>query len=121
MKRLLGLLSLLLKAVFFFTLFAFALNNQHEVVVHFFFGHQWTTNLVVLLLITLTLGVILGVLAMVPRWWRNRTPSAKETAAPASTSSAQSTASAQAASPGKEAVPNAPHTVVPPPDSIYGP
>ena len=32
------LLQLVLKAAIFFTLFAFALNNQHEAVVHFFFG-----------------------------------------------------------------------------------
>ncbi len=38
MKRLLWLLQWLLKATIFFTLFAFALNNQHEASVYFFFG-----------------------------------------------------------------------------------
>ncbi|OYY53416.1 MAG: hypothetical protein B7Y54_03045 [Polaromonas sp. 35-63-240] len=31
----------LLKAAIFFTLFAFALNNQQTVSVHFFFGTAW--------------------------------------------------------------------------------
>jgi hypothetical protein len=31
----------LLKAAIFFTLFAFALNNQQDATVHFFFGTQW--------------------------------------------------------------------------------
>ena len=37
MKRLLWLLQWLLKATIFFTLFAFALNNQQETRVNFFF------------------------------------------------------------------------------------
>ena len=118
MKRLLGLLGMLLKSVFFFTLFAFALNNQHEVVVHFFFGHQWTTSLVVMVLLTLTVGVILGVLAMVPRWWRNRSSATKDATSP---TPSPANPAPLAASASKDAPPNAPHTVVPPPDSIYGP
>jgi len=41
-----SLVKLLLKAAIFFTLFAFALNNQADVTVHFFFGYQWTSPLV---------------------------------------------------------------------------
>lgn len=72
MKRILRLLQWLLKAAVLFTLFAFALNNQHETRVNFFFGQHWqaSTNLVVLA--SLTLGVVIGVLGMVPRWWRQR-------------------------------------------------
>lgn len=70
MKRLLRLLQWILKAAVLFTLFAFALNNQHETRVNFFFGQHWqaSTNLVVL--VTFTLGVAAGALGMVPRWWR---------------------------------------------------
>ena len=80
MKRLLQLLQWALKAAVLFTLFAFALNNQHETRVNFFFGHHWraSTNLVVLA--SLSLGVVIGVLGMVPRWWRQR--HAARTAAP---------------------------------------
>jgi uncharacterized integral membrane protein len=66
------LLQLLLKAAIFFTLFAFALNNQHEAVVHFFFGTTWQAPLVLVVLAAFILGVALGVLGMVPRWWKHR-------------------------------------------------
>lgn len=62
----------LLKAAIFFTLFAFALNNQQSVSVHFFFGTQWTASLVLVVLAAFTLGVAVGVLGMVPHWWRHR-------------------------------------------------
>ena len=41
-----SLVKLLFKAAIFFTLFAFALNNQADVTVHFFFGYHWTSPLV---------------------------------------------------------------------------
>jgi lipopolysaccharide assembly protein A len=72
MHKLLWLLRWILKAAIFFTLFAFALNNQHEVVAHFFFGRHWAAPLVVIVLIAFTAGLMLGVLGMVPRWWRYR-------------------------------------------------
>jgi uncharacterized integral membrane protein len=62
----------LLKAAIFFTLFAFALNNQQDATVHFFFGTQWSAPLVLVVLAAFTLGVIVGVLGMVPRWWHHR-------------------------------------------------
>ncbi len=72
MTNLLWLLRWILKAAIFFTLFAFALNNQHEVVAHFFFGNMWRTPLIVVVLIAFTGGLVIGVLGMVPRWWRQR-------------------------------------------------
>jgi lipopolysaccharide assembly protein A len=72
MKRLLRLLQWLLKAAVFFTLFAFALNNQQETRVHLFFGTFWQAPTVLVVLLAFTLGVVLGVLGMVPRWWRHR-------------------------------------------------
>ena len=62
----------LLKAAIFFTLFAFALNNQHEATVNFFFGRQWSAPLVLVVLSAFTLGVAVGALGMVPRWWKHR-------------------------------------------------
>jgi len=38
MNHLMWLLKWVLKAAIFFTLFAFALNNQQDTTVHFFFG-----------------------------------------------------------------------------------
>lgn len=75
-------LSWLLKAAIFFTLFAFALNNQHEATVNFFFGTQWSAPLVLVVLAAFTLGIAVGALAMVPRWWQHRS-AARRGAAPA--------------------------------------
>lgn len=72
MKQLLWLLRWVLKAAIFFTLFAFALNNQHDASVHFFFGAQWRAPMVLVVLAAFALGLIVGVLGMVPRWWRER-------------------------------------------------
>lgn len=62
----------LLKAAIFFTLFAFALNNQQPATVHFFFGTSWTGPMVLVVLATFAAGLVVGALGMVPRWWRNR-------------------------------------------------
>ena len=62
----------LLKAAIFFTLFAFALNNQQDATVHFFFGTQWRAPLVLVVLAAFALGLAVGALGMVPRWWKHR-------------------------------------------------
>jgi putative membrane protein len=72
LKNLMWLLRLLLKTAIFFTLFAFALNNQHDAVVHFFFGTTWQAPLVLVVLIAFVIGVAVGVVGMVPRWWKHR-------------------------------------------------
>ncbi len=72
MKQLLWLLKWILKAAIFFTLFAFALNNQQDTTVHFFFGTQWRAPQVLVVLTTFAAGVVVGVLGMVPRWWQHR-------------------------------------------------
>jgi putative membrane protein len=46
----------LLKAAIFFTLFAFALNNQQDATVHFFFGTQWRAPLVLVVLTAFAAG-----------------------------------------------------------------
>mgnify|MGYP002347232149 CR=1 FL=1 len=72
----------LLKAAIFFTLFAFALNNQHDATVHFFFGTQWRAPLVLVVLSAFALGVIVGALGMVPRWLRHRNAARRAQASP---------------------------------------
>jgi len=62
----------LLKAAIFFTLFAFALNNQQTVAVHFFFGTLWQAPLVLVVLAVFTCGLALGIFVMMPRWWKTR-------------------------------------------------
>ena len=62
----------LLKAAIFFTLFAFALNNQQVIAVNFFFGTFWKAPLVLVVLTAFGTGLALGVLLMMPRWWKKR-------------------------------------------------
>jgi putative membrane protein len=62
----------LLKAAIFFALFAFALNNQQDVTVNFFFGTLWRAPLVLVVLAAFAVGVGVGALGMVPRWWKHR-------------------------------------------------
>jgi len=65
-------LTWLLKAAIFFTLFAFALNNQQDATVHFFFGTAWRAPLVLVVLAAFASGLVIGALGMVPRWWKHR-------------------------------------------------
>src|SRR5262245_58496283 len=72
----------LIRGFIFFTLFAFALNNQHDTIVHWFFGAQWRAPLVIVVLAAFAAGLALGVLAMVPRWWRGRRLSQRQARTP---------------------------------------
>ena len=72
MKAFIRLLQWTLKATVFFILLAFALNNQEDVAVHFFWGLQWQAPMVLVLLTVFAIGLAVGVLGMVPRWWRER-------------------------------------------------
>jgi len=62
----------LVRAALFFTLFAFALNNQHESTIRWFFGQEWHTSMVFIVLGAFALGCAFGVFAMVPSWWKHR-------------------------------------------------
>lgn len=86
MKHLMWLLKWILKAAIFFALFAFALNNQQDATVHFFFGTEWRAPLVLVVLAAFAAGLVAGVLAMVPRWWKHRSAAsrAQTTIAPTS-------------------------------------
>jgi uncharacterized integral membrane protein len=82
----------LFRAFVFFTLFAFALNNQQSTAVHWFFGAEWRAPLVIVVLVAFAAGCAIGVLAMVPAWWRHRRvakrhapPAVVKAAAPPST------------------------------------
>jgi uncharacterized integral membrane protein len=65
-------ISWLLRAFIFFSLFAFALNNQQAATVRWFFGVQWQAPMVIVVLAAFGAGCALGVLAMAPHWWRHR-------------------------------------------------
>jgi uncharacterized integral membrane protein len=50
--------------------------------VHFFFGTVWQAPLVLVVLAVFSAGMALGVLVMMPRWWKNRRAPSKPPAAP---------------------------------------
>ena len=81
------LFSWLARALIFFTLFAFALNNQQPTVVHWFFGAQWQAPLVIIVLAAFAAGCAVGVLAMLPDLWRRWRRAQAPATAPAKVSS----------------------------------
>ncbi len=72
MKRMAWLIRWVLYAAIFFTFFAFALNNQQDATLRFFFGTQWRMPMALVVLSAFSVGLVAGILAMVPRWWRHR-------------------------------------------------
>ncbi|MDO5623616.1 MAG: LapA family protein [Pseudomonadota bacterium] len=72
MNKLTRLLKWILKAAVFFALFAFALNNQQDATVHLLFGHQWRAPMMLIVLAAFALGLVVGVLGMLPGWWARR-------------------------------------------------
>jgi uncharacterized integral membrane protein len=75
----------LVRAAIFFTLFAFALNNQQEAGIRWFFGQEWRAPMVFIVLAAFALGCAFGVFAMVPSWWRHRRVARKHAPAPTRT------------------------------------
>lgn len=86
-------LAWLLKAVIFFVLFAFALNNQDAVVLHLFFGTTWQAPMVLVVLATFVLGLFAGIAVMLPLWWaaRRKINSMQAAATPPTTTTAPAT------------------------------
>jgi len=74
MTKLTWLLKWILKAAIFFALFAFALNNQQDATVHLLFGRQWRAPMTLVVLAAFALGMVVGVLGMLPGWWSRRRP-----------------------------------------------
>ncbi len=81
----------LVRAVIFFTLFAFALNNQHEAAIRWFFGQEWRAPMVFIVLAAFALGCAFGAVAMVPSWWRHRRVARKHASSAAAPRLAPST------------------------------
>lgn len=61
-----------LRAVLFLLLLGFAVKNDQPVVLRYFFGYEWQTSLVVVLLCFFTLGVVIGLLALLGTLFRQR-------------------------------------------------
>jgi uncharacterized integral membrane protein len=65
-------LSWLLRGVLFVVLLGFAVKNDQPVTLRFFFGYEWNTSLVVLLLCFFAIGAGIGILAMLGAMFRLR-------------------------------------------------
>ena len=61
-----------LRALLFLLLLGFALKNDQPVVLRYFFGYEWHSSLVVVLLCFFTLGIAIGLLAMLGMLFRQR-------------------------------------------------
>ena len=61
-----------LRAVLFLLLLGFAVKNDQPVVLRYFFGYEWQTSLVVVLLCFFVVGVATGLLAMLASLFSQR-------------------------------------------------
>lgn len=57
-------LNWILRAVLFIVLLGFAVKNDQPVTLRYFFGYEWQSSLVMVLLIFFAAGTAIGVLAM---------------------------------------------------------
>jgi uncharacterized integral membrane protein len=89
----------LARAFVFFTLFAFALNNQQPVTVNWFFGVSWSAPMVIVVLAAFAVGSATAVLAMLPSWWRLRREASRWAAPPAQVTAGTQPAPAPAPAP----------------------
>ena len=85
MKTVLRALKWVIGALVFFLLFAFALNNQEKVQVHLVFGWSGQTPLVLVILLAFAVGLIAGILGMLPHWWKQRRKAEHPARSPAAT------------------------------------
>jgi len=57
-------LNWVLRAVLFIVLLGFAVKNDQPVTLRYFFGYEWQSSLVIVLLMFFAAGAVVGVLAM---------------------------------------------------------
>ena len=65
-------ISWLFQMFVFIVLLGFALKNSQPVTLHYFFGYQWQSTLVIALLLFFAVGAGLGILATLTIWFRQR-------------------------------------------------
>ena len=61
-----------LRIVLFIALLGFAVKNDQPVVLRYFFGYEWQSSLVIVVLIFFAAGTVVGVLAMLPNVLQQR-------------------------------------------------
>lgn len=65
-------ISWLIQMLLFIILLGFALKNGQPVTLHYFFGYEWQSSLVILLLLFFAVGAVLGIMATLSIWFRQR-------------------------------------------------
>lgn len=61
-----------LRAVLFILLLGFAVKNDQPVTLRYFFGYEWQSSLVTVLLVFFAFGATIGVIAMLPNALQQR-------------------------------------------------
>ncbi|MDD2722168.1 MAG: LapA family protein [Gallionella sp.] len=65
-------ISWLFQMFIFIVLLGFALKNAQPVTVFYFFGYEWQSTLVIVMLLFFSVGAGLGILATLGIWFRQR-------------------------------------------------
>lgn len=65
-------ISWLFQMFIFIILLGFALKNGQPVTLHYFFGYEWQSTLVIVSLLFFAVGAGLGILATLGIWFRQR-------------------------------------------------
>ena len=65
-------ISWLFQMFIFITLLGFALKNGQPVTLHYFFGYEWQSSMVIVTLLFFAVGAGLGILATLGIWFRQR-------------------------------------------------
>jgi len=65
-------LALAVKLALFFVVITFAVKNTDPVTVNYFLGWEWQSPLVFVMLIAVCAGIALGLLAALPKLFRQR-------------------------------------------------
>lgn len=60
----------LLRAALFLILLGFVMKNDQPVALHYFFGYEWQTSLILVLLLFFAMGVSVGVITMLGKIFR---------------------------------------------------
>lgn len=65
-------LNWVFRIVLFIALLGFAVKNDQPITLHYYFGYEWQSYLVIVLLIFFIAGVVIGMLAMFAKMLRLR-------------------------------------------------
>ncbi len=78
MKKITRYLGLAAKILIFLLVLGFALKNSHPAIFYSYLGYVWQAPLIVMLGLAFVLGVLTGVLALLPTLFRQRREAASK-------------------------------------------